>query len=562
MRRTLSMIICVVMLISACVFAIPASAAEGTAINSADEFMNMSAEGTYYLNADITLPGTYTAAFKGTLDGNGKTLTVSAPVFADFSGSVKNLTINGKITASDENVASFAVLSSNGIKAENVTSNVVIIATGNTSLVAGLVAEDKATQTNANNPASEYVGCVNNGELYVDSTAAKNPTVAGIVARVDSVIFKNCENNAKITCKGNLAVAAGIAANLSPVAGTNILEAYNCVNNGDITCLENYADSTGAASTGASETAGLFANIGVKNNIGGGYRVWGCVNNGDIVGTYRVSGLVGYCYGSGVNQYIDIQFCINTGDLTYGRTASTDDNVHDWCSPFVAYTNTSFTTVKYNIDLGTYTKDANAITKNPAMCFIGCSTANVKDCDVQYNYLVNQAAFEYYTYASADKNAAQRLLISETTGVLAVTHDELKSGKIAYTINEATKEDAALAADGFAFYQTIGTDELPSIDASRGWVVLNGTTYANGDKTSDATTAPEETTAAPEAGDETTQAPEAGDATTEAPATDAPTTGAPTTDKAEEKKGCGGFVAGGVAIFALAGTAIVFKKRH
>ena len=85
------------------------------------------------------------------------------------------------------------------------------------------------------------------------------------------------------------------------------------------------------------------------------------------------------------------------------------------------------------------------------------------------------------------------------------------------------------------------------------------------------TTAPEtteapapETTVAPE-GDDTTKAPEGdtnapeGDATTKAPEADATTKPTTTTP---EKKGCGGFVAGGVAIFALVGTAIVFKKRH
>ena len=88
-------------------------------------------------------------------------------------------------------------------------------------------------------------------------------------------------------------------------------------------------------------------------------------------------------------------------------------------------------------------------------------------------------------------------------------------------------------------------------------------TYPERTEAPETTEAPaDETTAAPEAGDETTAAPEAGDATTEAPTTNAPTTNAPTTDKVAEKKGCGGFVAGGVAIFALAGTAIVFKKRH
>ena len=77
-----------------------------------------------------------------------------------------------------------------------------------------------------------------------------------------------------------------------------------------------------------------------------------------------------------------------------------------------------------------------------------------------------------------------------------------------------------------------------------------------------------ETTEAPVVTEpETTQAPVATDAPTEAPeATDAPespeATKAPTTDApAPEKKGCGGFVAGSVAIIAILGAALIVKKR-
>ncbi len=59
--------------------------------------------------------------------------------------------------------------------------------------------------------------------------------------------------------------------------------------------------------------------------------------------------------------------------------------------------------------------------------------------------------------------------------------------------------------------------------------------------------------------DEPTDAPEVTDAPTEAPGTDAP---APGTDApAPEKKGCGGMIAGGVAIVSIIGTAIISKKR-
>ena len=75
---------------------------------------------------------------------------------------------------------------------------------------------------------------------------------------------------------------------------------------------------------------------------------------------------------------------------------------------------------------------------------------------------------------------------------------------------------------------------------------------------------PAETTKAPE-----TQAPETTaevvetEPATEAPvATDAPTTDAPITEAPPaEKQGCGSMISGAVALIALLGTAIVFKKK-
>ena len=95
MRKTFSLILSAIMILS--LFTVGAFAAEGTAINSAEDFKNMAKDGTYYLAADITVSETYTETFTGTLDGNGKTVTVSAPMFKQMNGTVKNLTTTGKI---------------------------------------------------------------------------------------------------------------------------------------------------------------------------------------------------------------------------------------------------------------------------------------------------------------------------------------------------------------------------------------------------------------------------------------------------------------------------------
>ncbi len=566
MRKTLSLVLSVIMLLSVCSFAIPASAApEGTAINTADEFMNMAAEGKYYLNSDITLGGTYPNAFNGTFDGNGHCVTISNPMFADFSGEVKNLTIKGAVYVTDMDGAAFACKSSNGVIVTDVINNASVTVMGTGKHAAGIVALDVATQTNKANTGSVYTNVVNNGEIYLESSAPEFPTAAGITAMVDSVTFTNCVNNAKITSKGCSAVSAGIGGRVSPVKANNCCEVYSCVNNGEITSIESYFAPDGVTPTkGYSEAGGIIANIGKKSNIGI-YRIWGCVNNGNITATYRVGGIVGYVYGSKSDQYIDIQFCINAGNLTYGRTASSETNVFDWCGPFVGYTNTDATTIKYNIDIGSYTKDPNAITMNPGMSFFGCSSYDSMGCDIQHNYILNKANFAYYTYASSDDNAAQRHTIDEKDGIYSVTLEDISSGKIAYEINKAAAADEFLPAEGYFFYQNLGTDTLPTTDNTHGWVVLSNGAYANGTPGEDTTepeqtqpkdTEPEQTQ--PEATEPEATEPEAtqgGEEQTQAQQ------GGNTTEPAPEKKGCGGFVAGGAFIVAILGTALIIKKR-
>ena len=173
MRKTLSIVLSVVMILSACCFALPVSAApEGTPINTADEFMAMAADGTYYLNADITLTASYANPFSGTLDGNGKTVTISAPMFAEFNGTAKNLTINGAIT-SDGDAGALAVTSTAGMIVSDVTNNVSITVTGEGKHAGGIFATNYGVDI-----ISEYTNCVNNGDIYVAVYPLDTPLLA------------------------------------------------------------------------------------------------------------------------------------------------------------------------------------------------------------------------------------------------------------------------------------------------------------------------------------------------------------------------------------------------
>ena len=102
MKRTISILVIVAMMLASLLAIVPVSAAEpeGTPVKNAKEFAAMDATGTYYLADDITISAPY-ADFKGTLDGNGHTITVRGPmVFTKLSGAtVSNLNIVAAVSA-------------------------------------------------------------------------------------------------------------------------------------------------------------------------------------------------------------------------------------------------------------------------------------------------------------------------------------------------------------------------------------------------------------------------------------------------------------------------------
>ena len=550
MRKTLSIVLSVVMILSACCFALPVSAApEGTPINTADEFMAMAADGTYYLNADITLAASYEAPFSGTIDGNGKTVTISAPMFKEFNGTAKNLTINGSIN-SDSDAGSLAVTSTAGMVVENVTTNVNINVIGTGKHAGGLFATNYGMEV-----TSTYTNCVNNGNIYVD-TAEDKPRGGGFGGIGENSIFTNCVNNGDVYVKGTTICAAGFLARPVLHPGLNTAEAYFCVNNGNITSEDL---NTGAAS---SDAAGIFGYCGSSGNIGF-YRIYGCLNTGNITGQRYTGGLCSYVYGQ-ASQFIDIQFSVNTGDLVYGRTGESNNTTNCFASDFIAYTNTTTTVMCYNIGMGSIKKAEGAMCTNP-VALVSCSTADASLYTLMDNYILDGSAYENYSFTATEANAHNVLPISyaiENGCAILTNAEELKSGKICVALNNAGQggEDSK-----YWFYQTLGTDDIPTISSESQWVLDNNGTFVNGEKPAVAETTPVETTteapkdtetAAP--ADTTTAAPEVADTTTAA----APTTNAPTTDKTEEPSGgCGGFVALGIVACMIPAAVVICSKK-
>ena len=156
---------------------------EGTAINSAEEFAAMAADGKYYLAADITITASYATEFTGTFDGNGKTVTVSAPMFANLNGAtVKNLKTVGEIAYAD-------------YAAENRL---------NTGAVAGVAR--LSTFENVYNEATifgaktGYVDEVVNAETLETTKEYHGLNTGGLVGLIEgTTTFKDCANGGNVT---------------------------------------------------------------------------------------------------------------------------------------------------------------------------------------------------------------------------------------------------------------------------------------------------------------------------------------------------------------------------
>ena len=279
---------------------------EGTGIASLAEATDPA--GKYYLTADITVTATIETAFTGTIDGNGKTITVSVPMFADFGGTFKNAVIKGAIdesAAASTHVGAIARISTAGATFENVKNTAPIKAwlQVNRNSAGGFVGYTEAVVTfkNCANTADingycagglvGYVkgaasavhaeGCTNSGNISDTGTVkiSNAGAVGGLVGLADSTpvySFKDCHNT------GNVSGVCGAETNASNTTAGGIL-GYNYL---------------GKDKNTSTETSGLFENVS---------------NTGTIIGTNQVGGICGFAGATSV--------CINA--VNKGAVTST-----------------------------------------------------------------------------------------------------------------------------------------------------------------------------------------------------------------------------------------------
>ena len=128
MRKLIAILLGAVMMLSLAVVGV--SAADPEIITTAEQFAAIKADGNYKLGADIAVASTLVfkdaedkeVGFTGTLDGDGHKITVSAPIFSRLSGTVKNLVIEGAVSAtgSSTHCAPLALRGSGTVVLDNI----------------------------------------------------------------------------------------------------------------------------------------------------------------------------------------------------------------------------------------------------------------------------------------------------------------------------------------------------------------------------------------------------------------------------------------------------------
>ena len=499
---------------------------EGTPISSAAEFAGMSADGKYYLTANITISETWNAGaalsatysanapFTGTFDGNGYTVTTTVPLFATLEGTVKNLTVEGEIASRSGHNSAVAIYTSGVVNFENIHVKANIL--GGTycgSLLGYGIDGAYVTVKNCRNDgditATQHVGgilgfvqdnyiyaenCVNNGDL-TSSTKYSGGIAAvagnGSAANIDNdtyMVFKNCQNYGKVygttgRCGGIVAYARGYIVvegcdNYGEVENTGAMAA-GIVGTSDI----ELAKSSGMLITkcrnfgdvkGASTAAGITAQLGGLVAAHGSYRyeISSCENHGDIYAK-SVKALDSQSvaiYACGLAGYVfggstgnRIINNINTGDI-YCENTETNNNAYV-CGLF-GYLNGGAYMAQNNISTADFHIAENSNTYVVTLTFYNKATGTAAKNNYAVSRTYNGKAIPSVLFTTSMTDPKNDSIVK------VVTMDQIESGEVAYLANTGAGKSL--------FFQKIGTDKIPSVlNDGTNAIDKNGSAYVN-----------------------------------------------------------------------------------
>ncbi len=289
--------------------AMPAYAADGTAIKTADDLkaMENNPSGSYYLANDIEVPANlslfadYDRPFTGTLDGNGHAIKgytyTSSEEWVDEvalfiwtkNATFKNLRMTD-VNISLNNATSAAALAA---AAENTTfSNISISGKITGKLLyhaAGIAAYTESCS---------MTGCKNSADIAV-TAASEGSSIAGVAVSCDTM--KNCTNSGKISISGDITQGGFYAAGVA----NKISKATSCKNSGTIT----------VSATGSGQQIEVCTAAGVADEVN---TAVSCGNTGKVsmnatikpTGPHMIGGVFAHaaksaskCYNKGAVSY-------------------------------------------------------------------------------------------------------------------------------------------------------------------------------------------------------------------------------------------------------------------
>ena len=163
--------------------------------------------GSYTISADLDMTGytiTSASGFGGTLNGNDhviSNITSNVPLFAEISGSVSNLTLEGVFTPA-QTVTEFGALAAldNGGTYTNVNNAASITITATENITNNIALGGLIGASN-NASGSTFDHCTNSGAITIDATAYTHWAVAmaGIVGWTRKSTFNYCTNSGPVS---------------------------------------------------------------------------------------------------------------------------------------------------------------------------------------------------------------------------------------------------------------------------------------------------------------------------------------------------------------------------
>ncbi len=359
MKKLLSILLIVAMLISSVLIILPITAADGdipvggvasdykpsgTPITSEAEWLAMTANNSYYLANDIVVDEAFPRGWNKcagiVIDGNGKkiTYTGTTSMFDGCGGAtVKNLTIEGtlNVTTGQTCVGVLANGWDGNVVVDNVLLDVDITVGANQSFVGGLFGKLQ------NNSDATITNVVNRGTI-TSTTGFSSGNTGGIVGyfgqatahgAAKSLYMENCVNEGDIIITGRAEAVGGIVGSIGgdnrTLDNTKII---NCTNKGKITV----SGETTAASGGIVGNATQTTIKGCVNDTNATITVTGtnaaavagisgtparcyiedCVNNAAI----NISGIVGWGKVGGIagdiSTTLTVKNTTNNGNIT------------------------------------------------------------------------------------------------------------------------------------------------------------------------------------------------------------------------------------------------------